>query len=125
MENARHFEQAHDLVPSLHSCLPTAGAMWGTYQPLLRADFTLFDEYRHGHAGTAPFSLPITAFWGRRDRRITSDMVHGWRRFTAAEFQCHCIEGNHLWPQDRDAKAAWLTEVVNGIGRLTEGVNGI
>jgi surfactin synthase thioesterase subunit len=26
-------------------------AMWSTYQPLMRADFTLFDEYKFQHAG--------------------------------------------------------------------------
>lgn len=34
-----------------------SGAMWGTYQPLLRADFTLFDEYNFTRQG-APTSLP-------------------------------------------------------------------
>jgi medium-chain acyl-[acyl-carrier-protein] hydrolase len=26
-------------------------AMWPTYQPLLRADFTIFDEYEYKHPG--------------------------------------------------------------------------
>ena len=28
-----------------------SAAMWGTYQPLMRGDFTLFDEYQHLHEG--------------------------------------------------------------------------
>ena len=28
-----------------------SAAMWGTYQPLMRADFRLFDEYEFSHAG--------------------------------------------------------------------------
>lgn len=48
-------------------------------QPLMRADFTLFDEYLHSHAAAPPFTFPVTAFWGRRDRRITERMVQvGW-----------------------------------------------
>lgn len=44
-------------------------------QPLMRADFTLFDEYEHSHAGAPAFSFPLTAFWGSADRRIKEHMV--------------------------------------------------
>lgn len=44
-------------------------------QPLMRADFTLFDEYEHVHEGAPPFPFPVTAFWGSCDRRIKQHMV--------------------------------------------------
>lgn len=41
----------------------------------MRADFTLFDDYEHGHGSGPPFAFPLTAFWGSRDRRIKQAMV--------------------------------------------------
>lgn len=72
--------------------------MWGMYQPMLRGDFTLFDEYEFtgpqpgvqppgrgdglngggsggGGSQQPPFEFPIHAFWGTRDRRVTREMV--------------------------------------------------
>ena len=43
-----------------------SGAMWPTYQKILRADFSLFDTYAYGRAGQAPFEFPITAFYATR-----------------------------------------------------------
>lgn len=37
-----------------------------------------------------PVGAPITAFWARRDRRVTRDMVSGWRRFAAAGAPSFC-----------------------------------
>jgi len=44
-------------------------------QPLMRADFTLFDEYEHMHGDKPPFAFPLTTFWGSRDRRIKQHLV--------------------------------------------------
>ena len=34
-------------------------AMWPVYQPLMRADFTLFDEYEYQHSGARPHGVMI------------------------------------------------------------------
>ena len=39
-------------------------------------------------------------------------MVRGWQSFTTAAFSCAAVEGNHLWPLDKVAKAAWLQAIV-------------
>lgn len=73
--------------------------MWQNYQPLLRADFMVFDQYvyhpltqaPHGAAAPAcsqseaglseesdaqpPFAFPIHTFWGTQDGRVTQAMV--------------------------------------------------
>jgi hypothetical protein len=59
-------------------------------QPLMRADFTLFDEYDHRHAGAAPFDFPLTAFWGSRDRRIKQAMVQVRGRGSAVQCRLLC-----------------------------------
>ncbi|KAL4451499.1 hypothetical protein ABPG75_007161 [Micractinium tetrahymenae] len=95
-----------------------SAALWGTYQPLMRADFTLFDEYEHTHEGAPPFGFPLTAFWGSRDRRIKQRMVQGWARFTSGPFQLLEVEGHHLWPLEKASKAAWLGVVAEQLAAL-------
>ncbi|KAI8463499.1 MAG: Alpha/Beta hydrolase protein [Monoraphidium minutum] len=117
--------------------------LWPAFQPLLRADFRLFDEYarrpapgsppaaaptaadepgqqgrgQEEAAAAAPFAFPITAFWGERDRRITERMVQGWSRFTAGGFELVALAGaNHLWPStSKDAKREWLARIARGM----------
>ncbi|KXZ41714.1 hypothetical protein GPECTOR_309g844 [Gonium pectorale] len=76
--------------------------MWQVYEPLMRADCTVYDEYelkpdeqlaeataagagggpahsgpqpRPGRPPVAPFEFPITAFWGATDRRVRAAFV--------------------------------------------------
>jgi surfactin synthase thioesterase subunit len=53
--------------------------MWQMYEPMLRADFKLFDEYlpsvSQQQAREEPFGCQMRLFWGRQDRRVTGDMV--------------------------------------------------
>jgi surfactin synthase thioesterase subunit len=53
--------------------------MWDMYQPMLRADFRLFDEYTpsktQAEAQAAPFAFKLRLFWGQKDRRVTEEMV--------------------------------------------------
>lgn len=84
----------------------------------MRADFTLFDEYQHRHTAAAPFDIPVTAFWGNRDRRIKQEMVQGWSRFTTGPFQLLEAEGHHLWPLDKACKGAWLQVIADQLAAL-------
>jgi medium-chain acyl-[acyl-carrier-protein] hydrolase len=110
-------------------------AMWPAYQPLLRADFSLFDEYpehsgggangdgngnsdgeNSGESDSAPFAFPLVAFWGTRDRRVTEAHVRGWARLAGGRFSAEAVDGNHLWPLERGAKAVWLVRVAEELG---------
>ncbi len=88
-------------------------AMWPMYQPLLRADFTMFDEYPElaQRASWPVFEFPIQAFWGTRDRRVSEEMVMGWSDVTSGTFRIEEVQGNHLWPLDAAAKKTWLGRV--------------
>jgi hypothetical protein len=156
-----------------------SAGMWDMYQPMLRADFRLFDEYEHQQPGQGgggaqpPFGFPLHAYWGARDGRVSRHMVQasglldcccrqaawerqqrrctrvssplaavcaggpggcvavrlegsaasparrlppqpwlqGWSRFTAGGFSLTEVQGNHLWPLDRTAKAQWLADI--------------
>ncbi len=72
-----------------------SAGMWPVYQPLLRADFTLFDSYVHqagggggGGGGAEPFpDLPLHCWWGEGDRRVTKGMVQVRRGGTTARMR--------------------------------------
>ncbi|EIE19364.1 alpha/beta-hydrolase [Coccomyxa subellipsoidea C-169] len=93
-------------------------ALWPTYHSLMRADFTLFDEYEFTHTGASPFAFPITSFFGTSDRRIKEEMVVRWARFTTGGFECLPIEGHHLWPLVKESKVLWLGAIVERLKRM-------
>lgn len=102
-----------------------SASMWPIYHPLMRADFRLFDEYvlspLPGDQGgqVQPFFFPIHTFWGTQDKKITTEMVQGWSRFTKSEFTCTEILGDHLWPiNNAEAKTAWLTHITEGLTKI-------
>jgi medium-chain acyl-[acyl-carrier-protein] hydrolase len=98
-------------------------AMWGMYQPLLRADFTMFDEYpedQERRASWPAFDFPIQAFWGTKDRRVTEEMVMGWANVTSGSFRIERVDGNHLWPLDLKAKKVWLERIVSRLSSKEE-----
>ena len=68
-------------------------------------------EFANSCAGAAPLDCPVTAFYGTRDRRITKNMIQGWRRFTTGRFELLEIAGHHLWPLDKEAKVSWLGNI--------------
>ena len=53
-----------------------SGAMWPSYQNILRADFGLFDTYAYRRAGQAPFDFPMTAFYATRGKCIRTPLGH-------------------------------------------------
>ena len=69
-------------------------------------------------AGEQPFDVPLTTYYGIRDRKISAAMVGGWQRFTTESVSCTAIDGHHLWPLDREAKQAWLSDIVAHLTRI-------
>lgn len=76
------------------------------------------DHGLNGAHAAAPFGFPITAFYGSADRRVTEAHVRGWARFTTGGFQCHRVEGHHLWPLQRGPKAIWLQAIADGLSDI-------
>lgn len=45
-------------------------------------------------------------------------LLQGWSKFTASAFRCLRVEGNHLWPLDKEAKRGWLEVIAGELGEL-------
>mmetsp|Transcript_26860 Transcript_26860/g.45783 ORF Transcript_26860/g.45783 Transcript_26860/m.45783 type:complete len:327 (+) Transcript_26860:216-1196(+) len=100
--------------------------VWSVYHPLLRADFTLFDQYTHQHATSTTddaekkkFNFPMTIFHAKHDGMITQSMCESWKEFIASssssstDFESIEIEnGHHLFPLEKEQKSLWLKLIV-------------
>jgi surfactin synthase thioesterase subunit len=65
------------------------------FEPVLRADFTLFDTYRYVEG--EPLDCPITVFGGSRDPRTPEPALRAWERHTANEFTWRLFPGGHFF----------------------------
>ena len=96
-----------------------SGDMFPTYGPLMRADFTLFDEYEFTHAADARLAVPLTTFYATDDKKVTQAMVQSWCEVSADVDGPHAIHGHHLYPMglesQKAAKVRWLGLVVAGL----------
>jgi surfactin synthase thioesterase subunit len=64
--------------------------------PMLRADFTIVDEYRC--RGAAQLCVPVTAFHGSADSEATAASMVGWAGETTGSFRLERVEGGHFFP---------------------------
>ncbi len=102
-----------------HTCLCCSISQHAVQQVLRQTPTTVYVSLLSMRAGAAPFAFPLSTFYGSKDRRVTAEMVEGWRSFTTGPFSCTPIEGNHLWPLDKHAKAIWLQGIVDELGAMS------
>jgi medium-chain acyl-[acyl-carrier-protein] hydrolase len=69
-------------------------ALWAHALPALRADFEVFETYRH--LREQPLEVPITAIAGLRDRSTPPSEIAAWKEHTVAPFAMHVLAGGHF-----------------------------
>ena len=62
---------------------------------VLRADFSLFESYRH--TPEAPLTCPISAFAAVDDHTLRSERVAAWREHTSGRFTFREMTGGHFF----------------------------
>jgi len=68
-----------------------------TWEPLMRADFSLFDEYKFRHAEEPKFDFPIHSWHFDGEYYNKAEMIQQWRDWTTADFDYGVMEGmGHL-----------------------------
>ncbi len=63
--------------------------------PTLRADFTVYETYTY--SVEPPLSCPISAFGGLGDRKVSRDLLQGWRDQTSTSFELQMFDGDHFF----------------------------
>lgn len=83
--------------------------------PRLRADFELCETYAFRRAPRLP--LPVHAFGGLADPRVSADDLAAWRDLAAAGSTCEQLPGGHFFiQQEGEAMAERVAAVAQRIG---------
>lgn len=68
-----------------------------TFEPMMRSDFQLYDEYEFKHSGAPKFDFPIHAWHMEKEKLNKQDMIEMWKDWTTAEFDtCVMKDMGHL-----------------------------
>lgn len=63
--------------------------------PVLKADFAILETYFYANA--APLDIPITAFGGQEDGKVSQAELSEWREQTHQDFRLQMFAGNHFF----------------------------
>lgn len=74
--------------------------------PIWRADLALAEHYEH--LPGPQLQCPITVLGARDDRWDSERDMQAWRRFTAASFALHVLEGGHFFLHSASGRAHLL-----------------
>jgi medium-chain acyl-[acyl-carrier-protein] hydrolase len=92
-----------------------------TWQPLMRADFTLFDEYKFAHEGKPKFEFPIHAWHFEGEHYNKADQIELWKDCTSGAFDFEVMKGmGHLTCVYKpDMKKAYFAKVLEHIKKYS------
>ncbi|SCL23262.1 Acyl transferase domain-containing protein [Micromonospora pallida] len=88
------------------------------YLPVLRADFALVET--RIHQTEPPLDVPLTAFGGERDDKVTEEQLAAWRDQTTTGFALEMLPGDHFFVQRERAGllAALSARLTHDLARL-------
>jgi surfactin synthase thioesterase subunit len=66
------------------------------FLPILRADFEAVETYRFD-SSEPPLDIPIVAFGGLDDPRVSREGLEGWAKQTASGFESQFFPGDHFF----------------------------
>lgn len=84
------------------------GAAMRAILPLLRADAALYRNYVYAEG--APLDIPVRAYGGENDPRISRAHLEGWREQTTSDFAVRTFPGGHFYLKDAAAVLAAIGE---------------
>lgn len=76
------------------------------FVPVLRADLSMLETYRHDAA--EPLPCPVLALAGEDDRLATPEMVRRWAELTTGRFALRVFGGGHFFVRTARAEVASL-----------------
>lgn len=82
------------------------------YLPVVRADYRALETYTC--APDATVTIPITAFAGAADPRVTADDMSAWSKHTTNRFDLRVFPGGHFYVDEQTAAVA--DAVVSALG---------
>jgi len=93
-EEVTNWDKAHFTGPgNIVFRDPDWDTMW---EPIMRSDFQLFDEYRFKHNSAPKFDFPLHCWHMQDEHYNTPDMIQLWGDWTTAPFDFQTLPMGHL-----------------------------
>lgn len=94
-----------------------------TWEPLMRAEFQLFDEYKFRHNGAPKFDFPIHSWHFDLEHYVKPEMVERWEDWTSSAFSFEVLHGmGHLTcfyrPELKKQYFQKVTDIIKGYVNL-------
>lgn len=90
------------------------------FEPILRADFTLFDNYVY--CERPPLECPIRAYGGSRDTMTLPPDLEAWDRHTVAGFSFRSFDGHHFFfEKDRKILVQFVDDIRSSLMKFAPG----
>jgi len=103
------FLEALKALNGTPSELQNNAAVMGLLLPTLRADFEIIETY-HYNSDLPTLDVPILAFGGLDDPRVSRERLEGWALLTNASFKSQYFPGDHFFINTaRDSIIASIT----------------
>lgn len=77
---------------------------WGQFEPMMRADFRLFDQYKFAHKGASKFEFPLYAWHFDKEHFNSADQIEMWKEWTTGEFNYKEMKASGHLTSVMDAK---------------------
>lgn len=92
-----------------------SSAAWEMFEPLLRDDFRLFDEYEFTHANDIPFKFPAVIWRPENDQRVSLELQKNWEKvFSSVSFRT-VPNATHAFVYNNTARVHWQKDICSEI----------
>jgi len=92
------------------------------WEPLMRSEFQLFDEYKFRHKGLPKFDFPVHSWHFDGEHYVKPETVEMWREWTSGPFDFELLQGmGHLTCFYRpELKRQYVQKVTDLVGRYAD-----
>lgn len=83
------------------------------YEPVLRSDFELLQDFNNRFSIIAPINVPTSILFGEQDtRNVTEEKMQGWRKFFTNEITIQSFHGGHFFMYENSNVANYIKDVL-------------
>jgi surfactin synthase thioesterase subunit len=79
------------------------------YEPLLRSDFELLQNFNESFENIATMDIPVSILLGDKDvRNVSLEKMKGWHKFFTAGFEIQSFDGGHFFLYENEAVVKYI-----------------
>ncbi len=83
------------------------------YEPILRSDFELFQQFNQTFVSIESLNIPATILFGDKDTsNVSEEKMQGWRKFFTTDFDIQSFEGGHFFLYENEKVVDFIKQKV-------------